>query len=168
MAGVKITDLTPLATAASDDLLYIVDVSDLTQSPEGTSKSIEVGAIARPYKVYSALMRQSGTDNPIAEVLENTLGFTPTWIRDAAGEYISSNSEWLTPASNRKVMTFISPIVYGDVKNFFRIAANTSSPYILLRTGNYVQSTGIYTGIDGILRDDDNFQWTSIEIRVYN
>lgn len=43
MAGVKITDLSPLATAASDDLLYIVDVSDTSQSPQGTSKQIEVG-----------------------------------------------------------------------------------------------------------------------------
>jgi hypothetical protein len=43
MAGVKITDLTPLATAASDDLLYIVDVSDTTESPQGTSMQIEVG-----------------------------------------------------------------------------------------------------------------------------
>ena len=43
MAGVKITDLTPLTTAASDDLLYIVDVSDTSESPQGTSKQIEVG-----------------------------------------------------------------------------------------------------------------------------
>jgi len=43
MAGIKITDLTPLGTAASDDLLYIVDVSDTSESPEGTSKKVEVG-----------------------------------------------------------------------------------------------------------------------------
>jgi hypothetical protein len=43
MAGVKITDLTTLGTAASDDLLYIVDVSDTTESAQGTSKQIEVG-----------------------------------------------------------------------------------------------------------------------------
>jgi hypothetical protein len=43
MAGVKITDLGALGSAASDDLLYIVDVSDFSESPQGTSKKIEVG-----------------------------------------------------------------------------------------------------------------------------
>jgi hypothetical protein len=43
MAGVKITDLTPLGEAAINDLLYIVDISDTSQSPQGTSKQIEVG-----------------------------------------------------------------------------------------------------------------------------
>jgi hypothetical protein len=43
MAGVKITDLGTLTTAVNEDLLYIVDVSDLSQSPQGTSKQIEVG-----------------------------------------------------------------------------------------------------------------------------
>jgi hypothetical protein len=43
MAGVKITDLTSLGEATSDDLLYIVDVNDNTGSPQGTSKKIEVG-----------------------------------------------------------------------------------------------------------------------------
>jgi hypothetical protein len=45
MAGVKITDLTTITSAASDDLLYIVDVSNTTQSPQGTSSQIELGNI---------------------------------------------------------------------------------------------------------------------------
>ena len=43
MAGVKITDLVTITEAATDDLLYIVDVSNTSQSPEGTSSQIEVG-----------------------------------------------------------------------------------------------------------------------------
>jgi hypothetical protein len=43
MAGIKITDLLALASAATDDYLCIVDVSDTTSSPEGTTKKIEVG-----------------------------------------------------------------------------------------------------------------------------
>jgi hypothetical protein len=53
MAGVKITDLTTLGTAASDDLLYIVDVSDNTESAEGTSKQIEVANIASVFGLDS-------------------------------------------------------------------------------------------------------------------
>jgi hypothetical protein len=45
MAGVKITDLTTITSAASNDLLYIVDVSNTTQSPEGTSSQIELGNV---------------------------------------------------------------------------------------------------------------------------
>ena len=45
MAGVKITDLGTLTTAVDADLLYIVDVSDTSQSPQGTSKQIELGNI---------------------------------------------------------------------------------------------------------------------------
>ena len=167
MAGVKITDLTPLATAASDDLLYIVDVSDTTESPQGTSKSIEVGDL-RGYKVYSALLTQTGTAAPIANILQNTLGFTPTWIRDAAGNYSSNNAEWITSINDRKILTFISPVVYHNNYNIFRIVASTGDLKILIYTGNYVQSTGVFTGIDTLLRDDDNFEHTSIEIRVYN
>ena len=58
MAGVKITDLTPLGTAASDDLLYIVDVSDVSESPQGTSKQIEV------LNIFEALGLESGTYIP--------------------------------------------------------------------------------------------------------
>ena len=47
MAGVKITDLGILTTAVDADLLYIVDVSDTSQSPQGTSKQIELGNIVK-------------------------------------------------------------------------------------------------------------------------
>jgi len=45
MAGIKITDLGILTSPVSEDLLYIVDVSDTSQSPQGTSKQIELGNI---------------------------------------------------------------------------------------------------------------------------
>lgn len=42
MAGIKITDLSALSVAEATDYLCIVDVSDTSQSPEGTTKKIEV------------------------------------------------------------------------------------------------------------------------------
>ena len=66
MAGIKITDLTPLGTAASDDLLYIVDVNDTTQSPQGTSKQIELGN-----------MFSSGTYTPTFSGYVNGIAVTP-------------------------------------------------------------------------------------------
>ena len=63
MAGVKITDLGTLATAASDDLLYIVDVSDTTQSPQGTSKQIEVGNIFTNFESGTWIPTLDGADD---------------------------------------------------------------------------------------------------------
>ncbi len=39
------------------------------------------------YKVYTALLSQSGTSAPTAIVLENTLGATPTFSYNAQGNY---------------------------------------------------------------------------------
>lgn len=39
------------------------------------------------YKVYSALLTQTSTNNPQAIVLENTLGIVPTYIYDEIGKY---------------------------------------------------------------------------------
>jgi hypothetical protein len=66
MAGVKITDLVTITEAASDDLLYIVDVSNTTQSPEGTSSQIEVGN-----------MFSSGTYTPTISAEVNGIVVTP-------------------------------------------------------------------------------------------
>jgi len=54
MAGVKVTDLTPLATAANDDIMYIVDTSS------NTSKQIEV------QDIYSGMPQfASGSFTPV-------------------------------------------------------------------------------------------------------
>ena len=66
MAGVKITDLVTITEAASADLLYIVDVSNTTQSPEGTSSQIEVGN-----------MFSSGTYTPTFSGYVNGIAVTP-------------------------------------------------------------------------------------------
>ena len=66
MAGVKITDLATITSAASDDLLYIVDVSNTTQSPQGTSSQIEVGN-----------MFSSGTYTPTVSGVVNAISATP-------------------------------------------------------------------------------------------
>lgn len=42
---------------------------------------------SRPYKVYTALLSQSGTNAPVATVLENTLGGTVVWTRNSLGNY---------------------------------------------------------------------------------
>ena len=72
MAGVKITDLGTLTTAVDADLLYIVDISDTSQSPQGTSKQIEMGN-----------MFSSGTYTPTASAETNltTLSYQSTFIK---------------------------------------------------------------------------------------
>lgn len=42
---------------------------------------------ARPYKVYTALVTQTGTSAPVATVIENTLGVTVTFSYTSAGLY---------------------------------------------------------------------------------
>ena len=66
MAGVKITDLGTLTTAVDADLLYIVDISDTSQSPQGTSKQIEVGN-----------MFSSGGYTPTVSGVVNAINATP-------------------------------------------------------------------------------------------
>lgn len=43
--------------------------------------------INRPYSTYVALLTQTGTSAPTAIVLENTLGVTPTFTYNGAGQY---------------------------------------------------------------------------------
>lgn len=45
------------------------------------------------YLLYTALLSQTGTDAPVATVLENTLGGTVVWTRDGTGLYSGTLSQ---------------------------------------------------------------------------
>ena len=56
----------------------------------------EVSGSGGIYKVYTAIITQTGTDAPTAVVLQNTLGITPTLTRFATGNYRITASNTFT------------------------------------------------------------------------
>lgn len=111
----------------------------------------------RGYKVYTALLTQSGTDAPVATVLENTLG-NVVWSREGAGLYKATSVNFI----DNKTMSFISGITDDYSEG-------------ILNTG-YVNSYGILLTCkeiaSGELLDVSYNSYSSgsiqIEIRVYN
>jgi hypothetical protein len=105
----------------------------------------------RPYKVYTALLSQVGTNPPTAIVLENTLSGSIVWTRNHIGQYLA---------------TLIGGFVVGKTTATIN---NTSSTQLLffdfdegLTTDNVLLNR-LTSGIsaDGLVNN-------TIEIRVYN
>ena len=67
MANKKVTDLTATTDAAKNDVLMIVDVSDTTDSPEGTSKKITTTNLGASLRQKCAV-NGSFFDNAIRDV----------------------------------------------------------------------------------------------------
>jgi hypothetical protein len=103
MAGVKITDLGTLTTAVDADLLYIVDVSDTSESPQGTSKKIELSTLT------SALDVASGIWTPTFSAFSGAL-ITGTIIR----------------ASYSRVGSVITCTIYGEFEYDYSSLLNGS------------------------------------------
>jgi hypothetical protein len=138
----KISELTSAGAIVGTEVLPIV------QSGETKKASIDdVLALTYtpPYKVYSALISQSGTDAPTAIVLENTLG-TITFTYNNTGQYRINSDNLFT--SNK---TWTS-IAYNDVVN---------PDIYILRINNNLCWFNVASGNDSLFN-------TSIEIRVYN
>lgn len=104
---------------------------------------------SRPYKVYTALISQIGTDAPIATVLDNTVG-NIIWTRVGVGEYKGTLSAAFLA---NKVFFTITP---SDSIVFFKI-------FTLSINEIYMQTLDSTSNlVDGYLST------TPIEIRVYN
>ncbi len=112
------------------------------------------------YKVYAALLNQSGTDAPVATVLQNTLGGEVVWARDDTGVY-SGTLAGVFPAN--KVPATISWLISSDDGSSgtaaFKLFRNTDDQ-VTLRTGSDFNDIGGSAS-------DDLLLYTFIEIRVF-
>ena len=109
------------------------------------------GGYEPPYKVYTALLTQSGTNAPVATVLENTLGGEIIWSRNSVGIYTA---------------TLLGAFI--DNKTTIQIIANTGKGYTTTSSVNDVDSVflGMVNTVNSLA--DDILGNTPIEIRVYN
>lgn len=105
------------------------------------------------YKVYTALLTQTGASAPVATVLENTLGVTLVWSYSSTGNYLT----------NYVLGTNVNKIYYNitnkpGVANEFRIAQAQDG-------ANF--GVAVYTFTSGVAADGIMTS-VPIEIRVYN
>jgi hypothetical protein len=135
MAGVKITDLTPLSTAVSGDLLYIVDISDNTESPQGTSKQIEVGNL---------LDFESGTWTPTFSDFNGAL--TAATLTSAT--YLRKGNI-VTCQINLFIDIDFSTLASGDFNFTYPIATTTANG------GGSLSSSSITEQFNGSIRNNN-------------
>jgi hypothetical protein len=177
MAGVKITDLGTLTAPVAEDLLYIVDISDTSQSPQGTSKQIELQflldistavktvtgelvdnadplnpVVSRPYLTWVGKLTQTGVADPTAVVLENTLGETLTYNRGSSGRFELISPTNLFDQATTLVLATAGTSTYNDC---FVVVSDMTATTITL--DNYGNGGGL----------QDVFSNMNIEIRVY-
>jgi hypothetical protein len=111
-----------------------------------------IGSVS--YKVYTALLSQSGTDAPTAVVLENTIG-NIVWTRDSEGFYFGT---LLGVFTENKTICFIGGTPFSNQnahRELDRNDANSVFIYQSLQSNN----AAVFDGFDNPV---------SIEIRVYN
>lgn len=101
------------------------------------------------YKVYSAVLSQTGLSAPVATVLENTLGGTVTWSYVSPGTYYATVGGLFT--LNK---TFILNGNQADAKTTYYITD--------------VNEIQFFTYVDLVTLSNDMLFTTAVEIRVYN
>ena len=112
----------------------------------------------KPYKVYTAIINQVGTNAPTTIVLENTLGGTVVWTYNNIGNYTGTLSN--NGFTENKTVVFTTRGVSGSVVgNFFASWGSTSTINV---TTSAVDSTPAAVLVNNALTN------SQIEIRVYN
>jgi hypothetical protein len=129
---------------------YSANITDLDYA-----QKIYVDSI-RPYKAYTSLISQSGTNAPTEIILENSDDyFSLSWQRDGTGNYFATSTGSFTV---NKTAVFITPNLGGH--HFVAYSPNANEIWIEV---TQTIAVGPYNaiGVDSILSN------VSFEIRVY-
>ena len=102
--------------------------------------------ITAPYKVYTALLTQTGTNAPVATVLENTLGGTIVWTYNTTGQYVGTLSNAF-PVNKTFAVIQNNANQSGGYTNEFSFGRFTDSTLFL----NTQRSDSTSTGVNNLL-----------------
>ena len=158
--GTKITDLTELtASAASDDVLHIVDVNDTSGGSAGTSKKI---------KVSNLTSAGSGTVTSVALAVPSALSVAGSPVTTAGTITISgagTSSQYIdgtgglqtTPTGTVTGVTGVAPVTStGGVTPAIGITAATTSAAGSMSSADKTKLDGIATGAEVNVNADWN------------
>lgn len=149
MANIKISELDAVASLDGTELIEVVQ--------GGTNKKATIADVL-PYKVYTALLSQTGIDAPVATVLQNSIGDI-VWTRDDVGIYTATLA--LAFTTNK---TFVPPVSYysstGDSNKCFYQSTGSTESALKFNQFDFV---------DAALADVTSSPtgYIEIEIRVY-
>lgn len=136
---------------------FVGDGSGITNLNASELTSGTVPSARMPYKIYRALLNQSGTAAPVATVLENTLGGSVVWTRGGVGRYSGTLSGAFTAS---KTMVFIqSPTAITDGTS---LGAKSSTTSVVDVASDFVDVSA-----PGANPADDLLIDTALEILVY-
>ena len=146
---------------SKSEVLLNITIDNLELIGGGNSEPVD----PRPYKVYTALLTQTGTSAPVAKVLENNTGLNITYQYLLAGKYsISLNS----PVPKQTVTIEMSNFRYGSTLGengicFLEMVDDVAN------VGTYQLQTKFRTNAAATLIFTNNALLNNkIEIRVYN
>lgn len=86
----------PLNDWQEDNYPVIYDEGAAKSQYVKSGTKIDIPGGSSSYLVYTALLSQSGTDAPTAEVIQNTIGGDVIWTRLSAGNYLATSTGHFT------------------------------------------------------------------------
>jgi hypothetical protein len=106
--------------------------------------------INKPYMLYEAMLTQTGTNDPVVTVLENTLNFGVTFERMAIGIYEVVCTPFITFDPLKTVLRVDKSTneSYGDFNNEYSAKLYFTNEQIFIKTSAYDPLIGLIPSDD--------------------